>query len=163
MLEGKVVSKDEVLKALSVNPKYDYSYYLSQPNPSLANLLISRMLTGKGRGYVIERIKKPFEQSIIRGVKLFRFAFGRVTKETTTKHNTHVILDLREEFFQHFINADKIDLFDAAWEGLAFENEHDCVYEWIFNWLVTRVAEEKAKGNWVEMSSDFPQAGCWKP
>ena len=159
----KIVPVKEVLEVLKSNPKYDYRHFLSQPEPNLANLLISRMLTGKGREYVIERIKKPFEKSVINGVKLFHLAFGRVTKETTTKHNTHVILDLKEEFDRHFINLDKKELFDAAWEGLAFENEHDPVYEWIFNWLVTRIAEEKAKGNWIPMPLEFPQEGCWKP
>ena len=51
---------------------------------------------------------------------------------------------------------------ESAWELLAFENEHDCHYEWLFNWLVNRIAEEKAKGNWVEPQKLFPQEGCWK-
>lgn len=156
------VEVKEVIKVLSSNPKYDYSYFLSQPEPNLDKLLISRMLIGKGRGIVIKLIKWPIERTLIKSVRLFIKVFGRVTKETTTKHNTHVILDLKQEFFQHYINRGRIKLLDSAWELYAFENEHDAHYEWLFNWLVTRIAEEKAKGNWVEMPTEFPQNGCWK-
>ena len=156
-----VLVKDMV-EVLSHNPKYDYSYFLSQPNPSLGNLLISRMLTGKGRHFVINLIKRPIEKTLIKSVRLFIRVFGRVMKQTTTKHNTHIILDLREEFFQHYINKSKMELMESAWELWAFVNEHDSHYEWLFNWLITRIAEEKAKGNWVEMPLAFSQEGCWK-
>ena len=104
VIEVKAISQEEVLTALSQNRKYDYSYFLSQPNCHLGNLLISRMLTGVGRNLVIKLIKAPIEKTLIKSVSIFISLFGRVTKETTTKHNTHIILDLREEFFQHYIN-----------------------------------------------------------
>jgi len=157
------IAVKEVIETLSSNPKYDYSYFLSQSSPNLANLLISRMLTGKGRPIVIKLIKWPIERTLIKSVRLFIRVFGRVTKETTAKHNTHVILDLRQEFFQHYINPGKMELMESAWELLAFEIEHDNAhYGWLFDWLVTRIAEEKAKGNWVEMEKTFPQENCWK-
>ena len=157
-----MISTKELINKLNSNPKYDYSYFLNQSNPSLSKLLISRMLTGNGRNIVITMIKRPLERALIESVKLFIKVFGEVTKEKTIKHNTHVLLDLRDEFFTHYINPSKMELMKSAWTLLPFENEHDVHYEWLFDWLVTRVAEEKAKGNWVEMPKEFPQEGCWK-
>ena len=155
---NQVVPLGEISKA---NPKYDYSYMMNR-RMSLCDLIISKTLTGKGRGIIIRQIKWPIERTIIRSIKLFIKVFGRVTKENSRLHNTHVLLDLREEFFQHYTNPSKMELMNSAWELLVFENEHDVHYEWLFNWLVTRVAEEKAKGNYVEMPVGFPQEGCWK-
>jgi len=161
-MPNKPVPIKDVLGVLSSNPKYDYSYFLSQPNPNLGNLLISRMLTGKGRALVVKLIKWPIERALIKSVRLFIKVFGRVTKETTTKHNTHIILDLRQEFFQHYINHSKMALMESAWELLAFEIEHDNAhYGWLFEWLVVEIGKEIACGNWVLMG-DFPQDGCWK-
>jgi len=161
-MEAKIVPIEEVIKVISSNPKYDYSYFLKQPKPSLASLLISRMLTGKGRNFVVEQIKHPIEKVLVKSVHLFISVFGRVKKEKTIKHNTHVILDLKQEFFQHYINPYRMELFDCAWELLAFEIEHDSHYEWLFDWLVKRITEEKAKGNWVETPQEFPQENCWR-
>lgn len=155
-------TREKVLKKLSANPKYDYSYFLNQKKPNLGNLLISRMLTGKGRGIVIYLIKEPIEKTLIKSVRLFIRIFGEARKETTIRHNTHVVLDLKEEFFKHYINPTKMELMKAAWQLLAFEIEHDSHYEWLFNWLVDRVAEEKARGNWVSKPAEFPQENCWR-
>jgi len=159
---SKIVPAEDVVKILSSNPKYDYSYFLSQPSPSLDKLIITRTLTGKGRKIVIDLIKWPIEKALIRSVKLFIRIFGRVTKETTIKHNTHVLLDLTAEFFGHYTLKSRMELMDCAWELLSFENEHDSHYEWLFNWLVKRIAEERVKGNWIDLPASFPQQGCWK-
>jgi len=153
---------EAMLKALETNPRYDYSYAFSENGSGIKNLIINRSLTGKGRGFVINSIKAPIEKAIVTSVKLFIKVFGRVTKENSRLRNTHTILDLKDEFFCHYINRSRMELFDCAWELLAFEIEHDSHYEWLFNWLINRIQEEKSRGNWIEPDKEFPQEGCWK-
>ncbi len=157
-----IVPIRDIIRVLNSNPKYDYGYFLGQGRPDLANLLISRMLTGKGRDFVIKVVKAPLEKALIRSVRLFIRFFGPVTKQNTVKHNTHVLLDLKEEFFESYINRSKMPLMQSAWELLLFENEHDSHYEWLLNWLVKRIAEERAKGNWKDLPEKFPEENCWR-
>ena len=153
---------DAMRKALESNPRYDYSGVFSEKGSGIENLIINRSLTGKGREFVINLVKAPIEKALVTSVKLFIKAFGRVTKENSRLHNTHVLLDLRDEFFQHYTNRSRLELLDCAWELLIFENEHDSHYEWLFNWLTKRIAEERAKEDWIEPEKQFPQEGCWR-
>jgi hypothetical protein len=157
-----MITQDELLKVLSGNKRYDYSHFIKSGSKSFSDLLINRTLNGKGRDYVIEKIKAPLEVAIINSVKLFVKVFGHVTKENTAKHNTHVILDLRDEFFEHYVGGKK-PLMESAWELLAFEIEHDDGhYGWLFNWLMKRLGEEREAGNWVDYPDEYMQKGCWK-
>jgi len=119
------------------------------------------MLTGKGRAFVVKKIKAPIEIALVTSVRLFLKVFGPVTKEGTTKRSTHVLLDLRDEFAQHYILEDRKALLYSGWELLLFENEHDSHIEFLLNWVVRRLAEEREKGNWIDMK-ECPQEGCWK-
>lgn len=159
---ANVVPVEDVIKVLNSNPKYDYSHFLRSKNPNLGNLLISRVLTGKGRDFVIRQIKAPLQKTLIRVVKLYIKVFGKLTKENTTKRNTHTLLDLEKEFFGHYVNETKTELMRAGWFLLEFENEHDSHYEYFIHWLLKRINEERAKGNWIDMPAKFPQQDCWK-
>lgn len=157
-----MITQEELLKKLSENKRYDYSYFVKSGGKSFSDLLINKTLTGKGRDYVITMIKAPLEFAIINSVKLFIKMFGKVTRENTAKHNTHIILDKRDKFFKHYIGG-KRPLMEAAWELFAFEMEHDDGhYGWLFDWLVNEIAEEKKSGNWVDYPDDYMQEGCWE-
>ena len=157
MDDGKAL----LTKLFNSNPKYDYSEFLAQENPDLSNLIINRTLTGKGRNIVIELIKKPIEMALVNSIRLFIKMFGRVTKENSILKTTHILIDKKAKFFEHYIGGRRL-LLDSGWELLLFENEHDNGhYGWMLHWLVSEIAEEMKNGNWPELPEKFPQKDCW--
>jgi len=150
----KLVSPDSIVSILNTNPKYDYSHALPY---GLQNLLINRMLTGQLRDVVINLIKAPLRKALIEAMKLFVKTFGLVTKEKTILRNTHILIDIRDQFNQHYYNPSRIEMMQAGWELLLSEYEHDSHYRWLFNWLIRKIQES----DWVSSEDEFPDEGCW--
>ena len=119
-------------------------------------------MLGTFREFVIDEIKAPLESTLISIAKKFRGKIGEMRKDNTTQPLTHVLIDLKKEFFEHYCNNSKKELLDSGIDMLTWEVEHDPHYRWIFNWFYTKLKEEEAKGNWWVHIEPFPQNKCWR-
>lgn len=156
----KTMPLPAILGALEESP-VDYSHFMTGSG-DFDKLIINRSLSGKLRDFVIRIVKAPLEKAVIMAAALLEKKVGVITRENTVRKETHCILDIRDRFFEHYINPGKMDLFKAAFIILAFEIEHDSHYRWIFNWLLKMIDTEKAGGRWPRELGEFPQERCWK-
>ncbi len=116
------------------------------------------MLHAPFREYIINKVKAPLMKALIMAAK----QLPKATKDNTYYHNTHVLMDIFDRFFEHFYNPNRLPMMKAARDILLAEIEHDIHYAWILNWFAEQVTEEIKKGNWQLNDKGFPQTGCWK-
>lgn len=106
-----------------------------------------RMAAGKGcfitwwmltlkRTFIIMQ-KGKFGKAII----AFAIALPEPAKELTQKHNTHILLDIRDKFFRCYTNKNRFDLLRAEWKILIDEYEHDGDISDLLNWIVDEIKE----------------------
>ena len=111
------------------------------------------MLFGKGRNYIIEKVKRPFMKVIIFIAK----RLPEPTRENTTHPNTHILLDVRDRFFELENNPGRKELFESAFKIFICEYEHDPYYARRFDWLL----EEIQKRGWTPRGTN-PGGVCWR-
>ncbi len=116
------------------------------------------MLGGLMRNYMVSKVKKPLMDSLIKGSKLFPEA----TRENTYNHNTHVLMDIFDEFFKHYYNPNRKPMMEAAERVTLAEIEHDIHYAWILNYFAERIHDKINSGDWLLNEPGFPMKGCWK-
>jgi hypothetical protein len=114
---------------------------------------LSRWMLKEKRGYVIEKIKAPLLMAIVKYCK----RYPEPTRENTTRHNTHILLNIRDKFFSYETNRGRRELFEAAWRMLIAEYEHDRYYGDLFDWLI----EEISKSDWKPRAIGHP-VYCWE-
>ena len=116
------------------------------------------MLGSALRGYVIRMIKAPLEKAIILAAR----RMPDPTRENVGRHNALVLMDIRDEFFKHYINPSKMKLYQAAIKiGIGIV-AHDAHHGWILSWWIDKLVEERMKGNWIPKAETFSRAGCWQ-
>jgi hypothetical protein len=102
-------------------------------------LITHWMLRGKYRQYVIDKIKKPLMKALVILAKRYPYP----TKENTLFPNTHVLIDLRDEFLSHCQNPPRKTLFEAIWRVFICEYEHDPYYHFRIDWVIDKIRESK--------------------
>ncbi len=88
------------------------------------------------------------------------------TKENTLEPNVHLLLDIRDKFFEYYdiVSHDKNgrkEMWWAAWKILITEVEHDPHYRNIFFWFLEEIVELTMNGKWQPRPSRHP-SGFWK-
>lgn len=104
------------------------------------------------RNWVINKIKKPLMDMLV----TIASKLPEPTLSNITKHNTHVLLALRDEFFKHEQNPQREALFKAVFKLFILEMEHDWYYEQRICWLL----EQIKKSDW-EIPTELPSQ-CWR-
>ncbi len=94
-------------------------------------MILRDWMLKENRGFVIAK-KLIFETAII----AYALIIPDFTHENVTRPNSHILVDARDEFFEHYDNPHKLKLLKAAWKILISECEHDNHYQWLFEWLV---------------------------
>lgn len=112
------------------------------------------MLGNVTRDFIIEH-KGLFCKALI--------AFARVlpepTKETTVRPNTHRLLDVKDEFFEHEDNPGREEVLRAIWKIGTVIYEHDIYYSNRVDWVVEKIAN----GNWVTRPCGHPNTHWNEP
>ncbi len=111
----------------------------------------SSMLFGDMRQFIIEKFKKPALKVII----LLSGRLPEPTKENTTHPNTHILLDIRDRFFELENNPGREALFRGAFKILICEYEHDPYYARRLDWML----EEMIKRGWTPRGQN--PGGIW--
>lgn len=146
------VDKYSGLKEILQGHQTGDSIKLHDP-PRKVKPLSHRLLRGKMRDYVIDKIKKPMMERIISLVS----KYPEPTRENCLHPNTQKLLDIRDKFFEYENLAGRKPLFEAAFKLLIIEYEHDPYYRWRFEWLL----EEINKSGWLPRKEGRPLSH-WK-
>ena len=109
------------------------------------------------RGYFIDKVKAPLVKALI----ILANRYPEPTKKNTQKHNTHVMLDIWDEFFKY--NEVKNDMFHAIKKVVADEYEHDDVYETRMTWFLEKLVEKYLSGEWWPSKPFNPSHGWTEP
>jgi len=115
-------------------------------------MLAKDMRTGAMRGFIVKH-KAVFEKAIIAFAKIV----PEPTKENTKYPNTHILMDIRDKFFELENNPGRKALFEAAWKVLIAEYEHDPYYRFRLDWVL----EEIQKSGWRERPAWHPVRSEW--
>jgi hypothetical protein len=116
--------------------------------------LRSSMLFGKMRQYIIKKVKAPL-------MKVLIIMAGRLpepTKENCTNPNSHILLDIRDRFFDLENNPGREPLFRAIFKIAICEYEHDPYYGYRMDW----VKEEMDKRGWNPRPQGRPRGIHWR-
>lgn len=150
---------DKIMKALRDGETHiDLKGYFhpkegERPLP-LAQVMLGSLL----RNYIIRKVKAPLRKAIVLAAK----RLPKPTRENTYYHNTHVLMDIFDRFFERYYCKPNMDMMLAARDILLAEVEHDPHYRWILNWFVQDIVNEVNKGNWKPNDTEFPNKDCWE-
>ncbi len=127
------------------------------------------------RQYVIEQIKDPLRTAVenlskskktflsnlfwkyelIKQVIALAKKYPEPTYENTMFPNTHLRLEIRDEFRKHL--KARLPLIDAAFRVLIDECEHDGFYEWIHDRYIVMLLNR----GWRPTEREFPMWKYW--
>lgn len=109
------------------------------------------------RRFVIREIKKPMMRAIVvlardypkrkkfleRALIVLAKRYPDPTRENTRYHNTHILLDIRDRFFEYFVFEDELErrAFEAAWKIIIVEYEHDPYYQYRIDCIIEYVTK----------------------
>ena len=105
------------------------------------------------REYVIKKVKAPLHKVLI----LVGGRLPEPTKENTLHPNTHILLDIKDKFFEYEDNPNRKALLEAGWKYFIAEYEHDPYYRYRFDWLIEQIIES----DWKPRAIGCPIV-CWK-
>ena len=131
----------------------EYSNPIGRPLP-LAQVMLGSLL----RNYIVRAVKAPLRKAIVLAGK----RLPKPTRENTWYHNTHVLMDIFDRFFEHYYLKQNMDMMKAARDILLAEIEHDPHYRYLFNWFMQEIAKEVNNGNWKPNDTAFPNPDSWK-
>ena len=83
--------------------------------------------------------------------------YPEATKENTHYHNTHVLIDIRDKFFEYEALEQRIPLFKAMWRVFIAEYEHDPWYRHRIEWIIDQIK----KSDWTPRVPTRPTSTLW--
>lgn len=96
------------------------------------------------RQFFIRKVKAPLMKVIIMVAK----RVPEITKGNTTNVNTHILIDIFEDFFKHEGNSSREKMFRAAFKIFLLEIEHDRYYRDRFNWFIEEIIKSILRHEW---------------
>jgi len=110
------------------------------------------------RQFFIKKVKAPL-------MKVLVMVAGRVpeiTKENTTNINTHIMMNIFEDFFNHECNDGREAMFRAAFKIFLLEIEHDRYYRDRFNWFIEEIIKSILRHEWQPAIEGNPPLQHWR-
>ena len=104
------------------------------------------------RRYVIEKIKKPMMDAIVK----LATKYPPPMRDTVEHPNTFILLDIRDKFFEYEDNKGRDALFRALWRILIVEYEHDPYYRYRLDWILEQILESDWQPRKIHREK------CWK-
>ena len=121
-------------------------------NPMEIFMIGDDLLKGKMRNFLIKK-KWIVEKAIIAYAKIL----PEPTKENTRKRNTHIMLDIRDKYFEFEGNQTKMELIKSAWKIGIDEYEYND-----YSSRGDFVLEEIKKSDWQARPYYLPTRDTWK-
>ena len=173
--ESKTPLWDAVMDRMQKFDKLsDLKEFHHETNPVQHNLIGHQMLL-TWRNYVIKIIKDPLRYAIVKAktakdlIKPLMAANGKflakmeLKKGNTIYLNTHTLMDNKKKFLLYEDNPKRAKMFEAAYNVLIFEYEHDPYYHFRFDWVVEKIVEAILLGEWMPRPEGFPQRNADRP
>lgn len=158
---------DSNLRAVGRQRRNDCSVTRVIPSDDNRHKWVSWWMLFSERAYVIDKIKDPLRKAIIgfdEGTSWIRMLIALIqmvriakrypepTKENTSLHHTHILMDVSEKFFKNEKNPGRASLFKALWRMFIIQYEHDAYYTDRIDWIVGELAER----GWGVRPMKFP-------
>jgi len=111
------------------------------------------------RGHVINAVKAPLMMAIILAWKLMPC---KPTSRNCRRHNTHLLLEFKQFFLEHYDCDNRKDLLEAFIDIFIAEYEHDDNYPDYFDLFAEYITEKVNNGSWRKLPSGRPDPEFWK-
>ena len=118
--------------------------------------MLARDILRDRRQYFADKVKAPLLAKIINLAN----KYPEPTYENVRKQNSHVLLDIVEEFFKYEDNPVREPLFRAIFRIFIAEYEHDGYYSNRIDWLLERLFKVFQGGGW-QLSKPWHPTNCW--
>ena len=109
-----------------------------------------RML--EARDYFIERVNDP----LVKGIVKLAGRYPEPTRENCLHPNSIILLDIQDEFFQHWDLENRTPLVKAVFRILIVKYEHCPAYRNMLDWLLKELLERE----WKPFNPNR-QMRCW--
>ena len=121
----------------------------------MATSIYSEILGNKYQ-YFVDKVKKP----LIKALVILSKRYPEPTEKNTTKHISHVLLDIWDEFFTWEDNPGRNELFRAIKRITVCVVESDTYYSQRITWFLKRLTEKYISGEWTPLEPWAPME-CW--
>lgn len=107
-------------------------------------MILKHIINAHKREYFINKVNAPLAWLIIAyGTHLAR-KYPEPTYDNVLHPNTHILIELQDEFFKSWDCGTRKLLFEALWRVLIVKYEHSPNYRNMLDWLVMMLE----KSNW---------------
>ncbi len=107
----------------------------------------------EGFDYFVEKVNQPLVKAII----ILAGRYPEPTHENCLHPNTHILLNLRDEFFRCWDTGWREPLFRALWRVLIVKYEHSPTYRNMLDWVLMMLQ----KTAWKSFNPTR-QMRCWR-
>ena len=104
----------------------------------------------------LDKVVKKGKEVLRRVLIWYTKRLPEPTRENIVYHNTHILMDVRDEFFKHEDNLGRKDQFKAIFKIVITELEHDPYYHQRLNWIKKELDKRE---DWEELPLPV---GCWR-
>lgn len=109
--------------------------------------------TGKWIEFIVDKINPQLRQVF----KMYAETLPKPTKENTDGRNTHILIDLRDEFLKHEEGSTRYKEFEGLFNLVITRYDHDRYYGDRIDWLL----KQWLKTDWVFWKHKVP-GRAWK-
>ena len=150
---------DPVLRALrNGEASIDLNKYYNPKEGEQQMPLGHVVLASPLRQFFIKKVKAPLMKVLI----MVADRIPEITKKNTTNVNTHILIDIFEDFFKHERNTDRDKMFRAAFKIFLLEIEHDRYYRDRFNWFIEEIIKSILRHEWQPAIEGNPHSRNWQ-
>jgi hypothetical protein len=110
-----------------------------------------------GRTWIREFVDNQVKLPILLALNLLADRIPAPTLENTARPNTHILIDIRDEFFKYEENPGRHKAFKAIWNFFIYLYECDGYYQQRIDWVI----EKLRLANWEPRAKRTPDIHCW--
>jgi len=125
-------------------------------NSSRFNSIFWKILSPQTKRIFSDTVKIPLRKAIVH----FAEMYPEPTHDNCTVRNTHILLDIKDEFAKHDNNKTRTPMILAALKILICEYEHDIYYRKRADWFVDQLKASTWSNRSGAPDSDV-YAECW--
>ena len=115
--------------------------------------LLKHIINSDKRFYFIEKVNEPLVWLII----LYARRYPEPTHDNVVHPNSHILLDIREKFFECWKTKPRTPLYRALFRLVIVKYEHSATYRCMFDWMLMMIE----KSGWKKWNPNR-QMACWK-
>ena len=102
--------------------------------------LLKHIVNSDHRRYIIDKVNEPLLKAIV----LLAGRYPKPTHENVVHPNSHILLDIEDEFFMRWETNRSHTLFRALWRVLIVKYEHSPNWRNMLDWAIMMIQ----KSNW---------------